>query len=501
MPLDFWKALAFHPAWETDPWLTELRRSERPWARGLDFDEGLSDQVLGWLGDVRRFAPADLGFDWLMQLVDRSEPRYHDFAVEVMIKALRPADFAPVGAASRAAPDESAARLAAPTVNFGGASFLFTGKMATMPRKDAEDKVKQLGGVKASSVTKSLHYLVIGDEGSPLYSGGRRATSSARPSSSTRPGRTSASSPRRRSCKCSSGTAPPRPAPTPRWPAAKCCGSMAVAPGAAEARRGEFARKYILRHHPDIGPAQTDRPVDPGAEMPPDFLTFERVEPLFAETRKPLRDFALELASWEFARWKPAAEALLALSELPHADVRQFVAEALLADDAPEKRRFRIDPDTLAPEAVYRFCESTDPETRKLGMQIIRRSPRLQVPEEMFRLTESPDRLVRGFVIRSLWSVYRDRGVTADWKPPVPPASTIGAGGEEGGGRAGAARPRRAAPAGEAAGRTGRAWPTSCGACCSRCRPARRRSPPTRRRRRRSSSRCRRGRRNWNWSR
>jgi hypothetical protein len=107
--------------------------------------------------------------------------------------------------------------------------------------------------------------------------------------------------------------------------------------------------------------------------------------------------------------------------------VRQFVAEALLADDAPDKRRFRIDANTLAPEAVYRFCESTDAETRKLGMQMIRRSPRLQVPEEMFRLTESPDRLIRGFVIRSLWAVYRDRGVTADWKPPVPPAATIGA--------------------------------------------------------------------------
>ena len=60
-------------------------------------------------------------------------------------------------------------------------------------------------------------------------------------------------------------------------------------------------------------------------------------------------------------------------------------------------------------------------------MQIIQRSPRLQVPEELFRLTESPDRLIRGFVIRALWAVYRDRGVTPDWKPPVPAASTIGA--------------------------------------------------------------------------
>jgi len=42
-------------------------------------------------------------------------------------------------------------------------------------------------------------------------------------------------------------------------------------------------------------------------------------------------------------------------------------------------------------------------------------------------LTESPDRRVRGFVIRTLWSLYRDRGITDDWKPYVPPPPTIGA--------------------------------------------------------------------------
>jgi hypothetical protein len=418
MPLDFWKALAFHPAWETDPWLTELRRSDRPWARALEFDESLSDRVLRWLGDVRRFAPADLGFDWLMRLVDRSEPRYHDFAVEVMIKSLRPADFAPHK-------PEAQAKAPAP-VNLGGASFLFTGKMATMPRKEAEDKVKQLGGAKASSVTKSLHYLVIGDEGSPLFSGGAKGDKQQKAEQLNAAGANIRIISETAFLQMLAGTTPAAAGADATLAGCEALWRMAVAPGAAEARRGEFARKYILRHHHEIGPAQTDRPVDPGAEVPPEFLTFARVEPLFAETRKPLRDFALELARYEFARWKPPAEALLALSELPHADVRQFVAEALLADDAPEKRRYRIDPDTLSPEAVYRFCESSDPETRKLGMQIIRRSPRLQVPEEMFRLTESPDRLVRGFVIRSLWAVYRARGVTADWKPPVPPASTIG---------------------------------------------------------------------------
>jgi hypothetical protein len=167
--------------------------------------------------------------------------------------------------------------------------------------------------------------------------------------------------------------------------------------------------------------------VDPGAEVPLEFLSFARVEPLFAETRKPLRDFALELARLELARWKPPAEALLAMAEMPHPEVRDLVAEALLADDDPAKRRYRIDPETLTPEGLYRFCESGDAATRRLGIQVIQGSPKLRVPEELFRLSESPDRLVRAFVIRALWAIYRDRGVTADWKPVAPPAPTIGA--------------------------------------------------------------------------
>jgi hypothetical protein len=419
--LGFLKALAFHPAWEPDPWIAALRQGDKTWARELTFTEPLADQVLGWLGDVRRFPAADLGFDWLMQLVDRSEPRYHDFAVEVLIKGFVPADFAP----REEAP--AAPAVVAPAASLGGSSFLFTGKLATMSRKDAEGKVKQAGGTVASSVTKKLHYLVIGDEGSPLYSGGKKGDKQLKAEQLNAAGANIRIISETAFLQMLAGGV--RPAASADATRAGCerLWQMAVAPGAVAARRGEFARRYFLRHHPEIGPAQTDRPVDPGAEIPPDFLTFERVEPLFAETRKPLRDFALELARWEFARWKPPAEALLALCELPHADVRQFVAEALLADASPDKRRFRIDLDALAPDAVYRFCESLDPDTRKLGMQMIQRSPRLQVPAEMFRLTESPDRLVRGFVIRALLAVYRDRGVTADWKPPVPPAPTLGA--------------------------------------------------------------------------
>ena len=108
-------------------------------------------------------------------------------------------------------------------------------------------------------------------------------------------------------------------------------------------------------------------------------------------------------------------------------DVRRFVAKSLLAEDTPPNRSFRLDPAKLEASAVYRFCESNDEETRALGMELINRQARLRVPEELFRLSESPDRKVRAFVIRALWTVYRDRGLTPDWKPPLPPKPTVGA--------------------------------------------------------------------------
>ena len=46
-----------------------------------------------------------------------------------------------------------------------GKSFLFTGALASMDRKEAEKKVEALGGEIASGVSKDLTYLVIGSEG------------------------------------------------------------------------------------------------------------------------------------------------------------------------------------------------------------------------------------------------------------------------------------------------------------------------------------------------
>ncbi len=57
-----------------------------------------------------------------------------------------------------------------------GKSFLFTGTLESMGRKDAQKRVKELGGSAPSSVTKSLDYLVIGDKDYEKYEGGWRSS-------------------------------------------------------------------------------------------------------------------------------------------------------------------------------------------------------------------------------------------------------------------------------------------------------------------------------------
>jgi NAD-dependent DNA ligase len=53
-----------------------------------------------------------------------------------------------------------------------GKSFAFTGDFVTMTREHAREKVLSKGGSVPSSVTKSLDYLVVGNEESPLINDG-----------------------------------------------------------------------------------------------------------------------------------------------------------------------------------------------------------------------------------------------------------------------------------------------------------------------------------------
>lgn len=427
--MDFWKMVAFQPDWDASTWLAEFKKNNGQWAKELEFDEGKANQVLGWFRDVRKFTPGELGFDWLMRLVARSEPMYHDFASDRLIKTFLPADFAPKTSTPVATGVLGAPAPTATKADLNKASFLFTGKLASMTRDDAEKRVKDANGTVAGSVSPKLHYLVIGDEGSPLYGQGAKGSKQTKAEELNEAGANIRIISETMFLRMLSGESTPAAAAGGNATLAGCerLWQLVVAPGPADAPVGKFAREYMRRHHPDIGQKLEGKPVDPGAEIPKEFLTLERVFPLFSESRKPIRDFALELANYEFARWNPGVDYLVGMAEIPFMDVRRFVAKSLLAEDTPQNRPFRLDPAKLEASAVYRFCESNDEETRALGMELINRQPRLRVPEELFRLSESPDRKVRAFVIRALWNVYRDRGLTEDWKPPPPPKPTVGA--------------------------------------------------------------------------
>jgi NAD-dependent DNA ligase len=59
---------------------------------------------------------------------------------------------------------------------FAGLSFVFTGRMRSLERKAAQAQVAALGGKTPDDVTADLSFLVIGDEGSPLFGQGAKGS-------------------------------------------------------------------------------------------------------------------------------------------------------------------------------------------------------------------------------------------------------------------------------------------------------------------------------------
>ena len=410
--VSFWRALAYHPTWEADPWVATVKESDRPWAKNLDFNESLADFARRILGDVRQFSPSELGFDWLMELVQRLESHYHSFAESYMLKAFVPADFAPADAQSAPAEEEDAGGDA----DLGGASFLFTGKLATMTRKEAQKKVTDANGTNAKSVVASLDYLVVGDEGSPLFGQGKKGSKMLKAESLQSEGSAIRIISETAFLQMLAGEV--REVSEDQTEAG-CLRlwEMATGEGNGDEPLRHFALKYLRHHHLDLGPALTERQVDPGAEVPREFYTFERFLPLFQEDRAMLRKFARDIGRWELVRWSPSLHDIVELCEQPYTDITRFFEEALLAPEIKETERYRLGRQLLTVDGVYRFCESLDKGTRGIGMALIARYPDLAEPSALFRLTESPDRQVRAFVIRTIWSLYRERGITMSWRP------------------------------------------------------------------------------------
>lgn len=417
--IGFSRAMAYRIDWAKDPFIVELLNDEA-WKKDITFNEEHAVQFRKWLADPRKFSPSEVGLEWLLEVVQNGDSTIGSWASEFLNKAFVPADFAPQSPATSAPSPTTQA-----PVDLKNASFLFTGKLATMNRKEAEDKVKSAGGVVAGSVSKNLAYLVVGDEGSPLYGQGKKGEKQTKAEDLIAKGANISIISETTFLKMLAGTENTSVSTDSVMAGCERLWGMAIAAGTTDAPLGVFARSYILNHHKEIATENYERLLDTGSEIPQTFFSFERFKPLLLENRTPLREFALEVAKFEFARWLPPSHELIVLCELPFAEVRRFVAQALLEEPHPKNVRYRLDPERLSPSGVYRFCESPNDATRAIGLQLIERSQRLKVPEELFRLTESSDRRVRSFVVRCLWNLYRDRGVTPEWKPTIPSTTRV----------------------------------------------------------------------------
>ncbi|MGB1278162.1 MAG: BRCT domain-containing protein, partial [Nannocystaceae bacterium] len=338
---------------------------DRKWARDLEFSESLAEVARELLADTRKFAPDELGFDWLMTMVERSEPQYHEFAVSYLIKAFVPAQFAD----TKEANDDGA------PITLAGKSVRITGELDTITPADLAAKIEAAQGVLASEVSRAVTYVVVGDRESPLGGAGRKSADQVAAERLIADG-----VPVQLLCEADflallAGT---RKIYSDAQVAAGCetLWSMAIAPGAQDNPQALFARRYLLAHHPQISLAKHDKPVPGGAEVPANFLTYERVKPQLSDARFAVRAFALELCRYEFARWLPGLMSLVPLAESNFPEVRDFIGTALLADEAPEHRRYRFAPEHLTGDAVYSFCESLVSTTRALGMALIEKHPR-----------------------------------------------------------------------------------------------------------------------------
>ena len=74
-------------------------------------------------------------------------------------------------------PQEEVSELPADQMPLSGLTFVVTGTLVTLPRREAESKIKSLGGSANSSVTRKTDYLVVGDSpGSKLETARRLET-------------------------------------------------------------------------------------------------------------------------------------------------------------------------------------------------------------------------------------------------------------------------------------------------------------------------------------
>ncbi len=437
IPMSYWHALAYEPDWHSSEEIAQLKNTPylnhyddegktpsnvntvKQWQKDLTFDEYLADTVRGWLADVRRFVPTELGFEWLMTLARSEHSAYREFAIERINKGFLPADFVTTQEISEEdqTKDTNTTQTTGAnevTVDLDNQRYLFTGKMQSMSRGDAEKLVKAANGAISSAVNNKLDYLVIGDDGSPLYGAGRKGSKQLKAEALITAGAP---------LKIISETAflqmltgQSRAASEDDTVAgAEVLWSMAIDDPTAPV--SELAISYLSHHHEQICMALTDRPVDPDAIIPSAFFSAERVIPLLQSSQQALRNFGLLLTKYELAKWSPTPTLWLMMAESPYLEVTKLLQQALLAAPSVSNRAYHVPVEQFNEAMLNAFIGSKKRLARQLGLTLLQRHHQFQNPKSLYLLSQSADREIRYAAVTMLWKQYKARHVSPLWQP------------------------------------------------------------------------------------
>lgn len=421
LPMWYWHLLAYQPDWDRSEWIKQ-QAELYPWFHSVQFDAAFAAVVRSWLADARLFAPSSLGFAWLLELAQRDEPEYHNFAVDRITKGFTPADFAPTTPTDTSPDLTDTSHQTTGQVDLTQQTFLFTGKLSGMTREVAENLVKTANGKVVSTVSSKLAYLVIGDEGSPLYDQGAKGTKQLKAEALNEAGAQIKIISETAFLKMLSGQ-PVHTDPDQVMAGAEVLWQMVLKqPGGPLSR---LAMTYIELHHSGVAQSLTDRPVDPEAELPASFFDAERFIPLLTQGSSLLREFALKIARFELAKWGLTPQQLVTLAMSPHQDVQTLLLQAY-APLTPQNRPYHLSVETISSQIIESLCEANRPFARQLGLYLLALHPVLQAPALLYHLTENDDRQVRYEALRLLWQRYRRRTSPAQPSAKLAPQSEAG---------------------------------------------------------------------------
>jgi hypothetical protein len=427
LDLDWLRAVMDPVTWSRLPWVIEQNQRKERWIEDLAYPAHLKSWALNYIGNPKNFKPQQLGVSWLFELLRQNDHENQAFARTYLLEYFNPADFATpeilAAQSEQKAAGESAAEAETASTQVGsgfeGKSFLFTGKLRSLTRSEAQAKVEKIGGVTAKSVTKSLDYLVIGDEGSPLYAEGKKGSKQLKAEELQKSGS---------ELQIISETDWLRM--ISEGSAARAGVDMsAVSAGFEYLYRlvnedesenvRQFAANYLQARHPVLGPQQTGRPLEGEQVMPRDLYSAQRFLPLLADERVEHQKLGVAIARSELRRWSVTAVQIFALCDAPQRIVRDFALEALLGPkegEAAEPFHFRAE--ELESDLVFALCESRLRQVRNVGIVLLRRHyDLLEGDRQILRLAESSDRDIRVQAVQILWMRYRRPSISAKWQP------------------------------------------------------------------------------------